>query len=71
METTTQRIRLEVDTQADVISTWAEHFLTDRKVSNAAKGMLFFYQWKLQNFIDYCTSQGVENISELSKQKPK
>lgn len=66
METLSQRIRFELDTESDALGPWMEHFLTDRRVSNLTPGTVNYYREKLTNFFHYCQSEGFENISQLT-----
>lgn len=63
---TNQRIVLGISTESDSIRAWAEHFITDRKVSNLTENTIIYYQLKLGRFIKYCIENGVENIGELT-----
>jgi integrase/recombinase XerD len=48
------------------IYTWIETFLIDRKARGCAKGTLVFYQQKMKAFADYCDSQVVSQISQIT-----
>ena len=46
--------------------TWVQAFLFDRKAQNMSPGTLHFYQSKLKPFTDYCESQVLNQITELT-----
>ncbi len=48
------------------ILTWIEAFLIDRKARGCAKGTLVFYQQKMKSFADYCESQVVSEVSQIT-----
>jgi len=50
----------------EYILTWIEAFLIDRKARGCAKGTLEFYGFKLKLFTDYCKTQLVKNISQIT-----
>ncbi len=50
----------------DAIISWAEAFLIDRKARGCAKGTMRFYQQKLKEFLDYCQSQVISEISQIT-----
>ena len=52
--------------QDDYLLTWAEAFLIDRKAQNMSKGTLQFYKKKLRLFTDYCESQAVKQVSQIT-----
>jgi len=45
---------------------WIEAFLIDRKAQNLSKGTLKFYQDKLKLFMDYCDSQAISEIIQIT-----
>ena len=50
----------------EYILTWIEAFLIDRKARGCAKGTLEFYGFKLKLFTDYCETQLVKHISQIT-----
>lgn len=50
----------------DNIIRWIEAFLIDRKARGCAKGTMVFYRQKLKYFADYCESQSVSKISQIT-----
>ncbi len=48
------------------IYTWIEAFLIDRKARGCAKGTLVFYRQKMKSFADYCESQVVSKINQIT-----
>jgi len=50
----------------EYILTWVEAFLIDRKARGCAKGTLVFYQQKMMSFMDYCESQIISQISQIT-----
>ena len=46
--------------------TWVQAFMLDRKAQNMSPGTLHFYQKKLKLFTDYCESQVLTQITELT-----
>jgi integrase/recombinase XerD len=50
----------------DYILSWVEAFLIDRKARGLANGTLRFYQQKIKLFCDFCESQVVYEISQIS-----
>ncbi len=52
--------------QDSYLLSWIQGFLLDRKAQNLSKGTLIFYQKKLKLFTDYCNSQVITQITELS-----
>ena len=53
-------------TLEDYIEIWVENFLKDRKAQNMAKGTVIYYRAKLKVFIEYCNSQEVKLISQIT-----
>jgi integrase/recombinase XerC/integrase/recombinase XerD len=45
---------------------WAEAFLIDRKAQNMSKGTLEFYRKKLKYFMDYCETQAVSQVYQIT-----
>jgi len=59
--------RTLIDSPVDeYILTWVEAFLIDRKARGCAKGTLVFYQQKMKSFVDYCDSQIISQISQIT-----
>ena len=52
--------------QDDYLPIWIEAFLIDRKAQNMSKGTLEFYQKKLKYFTDFCESQAVKQITQIT-----
>lgn len=50
----------------DYLPAWAEAFLIDRQAQNMSKGTLEFYRKKLKYFTDYCETQAVKQISQIT-----
>lgn len=50
----------------EYIPTWIEAFLIDRKARGCAKGTLEFYGFKLKLFTDFCETQIVKNIIQIT-----
>lgn len=50
----------------EYILTWIEAFLIDRKARGCAKGTIEFYGFKLTLFTDYCETQLVKDISQIT-----
>lgn len=50
----------------DLLQTWLEAFIVDRKVQNLAKGTIEFYIAKLSLFDQYCTKMTVSHIRQLT-----
>jgi len=48
------------------IDEWAEQFLIDRRVRGLSKGTLEFYQTKLKAFLEYCESQLITEVEQLT-----
>ena len=61
----TQRTFINSAVDDNIIS-WVEAFLIDRKARGCAKGTLRFYQQKLKPFIEYCDSQVITEIHQIS-----
>ena len=53
-------------TLEDFIEVWINAFLVDRKAQNVSPGTLKFYNTKLGLFADYCESQQVKQISQIT-----
>ena len=60
-----QRTLSDSPVEEDIL-TWIEAFLIDRKARGCAKGTLVFYQQKMKAFADYCDSQVVSQISQIT-----
>lgn len=52
--------------QDSYILTWADAFLLDRKVGGLSEGTIGFYRTKLKLFIDFCDSQVVTQITQIT-----
>ncbi|MBK9925421.1 MAG: tyrosine-type recombinase/integrase [Anaerolineales bacterium] len=52
--------------QDDYLLIWADAFLIDRKAQNMSKGTLEFYRKKLKYFTDYCDTQAVKQITQIT-----
>jgi integrase/recombinase XerD len=50
----------------DLIYTWMEAFIIDRKARGLAEGTLRFYKQKLKLFYDYCDAQLVSTINQIT-----
>lgn len=50
----------------DYILIWIDAFLTDRKAQNLSKHTLRFYKNSLKIFTDYCESQSVKNMNQIT-----
>lgn len=50
----------------DYILIWIDAFLTDRKAQNLSKHTLRFYRNSLKTFTDYCDSQAVKNLNQIT-----
>lgn len=59
----TQRTSLKTDTY---LLSWVEAFLKDRKAQNVSTGTLTFYRRKLKLFTDYCETQIITDITQLT-----
>lgn len=62
--TKTQRI-LEVEVD-DYLATWIEGFLLDRRAGGLAKRSVHFYEEKLKRFSEYCESQLITRITQIT-----
>ena len=54
------------DSQDTHLLTWVGAFLVDRKAQQMSPGTLEFYQKKLKLFTDYCDSQFLTQITEIT-----
>jgi site-specific recombinase XerD len=45
---------------------WVESFLLDRKAQNVTAGTLYFYRVKLKLFVNYCDSQVIDKIEQIT-----
>jgi integrase/recombinase XerD len=52
--------------QEDLIINWVKAFLMDRKAQNLSRGTLYFYRTKLQLFTNFCDSQGITLMSQIT-----
>jgi site-specific recombinase XerD len=52
--------------QDDYLLTWVEAFLIDRKAQSMSRGTLDFYRKKLRLFTDFCESQAVTRVSQIT-----
>ena len=50
----------------DYLLTWMEAFLIDRKARGLADGTLRFYRIKLKLFTDFCETQVVTQIGQIT-----
>jgi site-specific recombinase XerD len=50
----------------DYLLTWVEAFMIDRKARGLADGTLRFYQQKLKLFSDYCETQVLNQIGQIT-----
>ncbi|MGD8751748.1 MAG: phage integrase N-terminal SAM-like domain-containing protein, partial [Anaerolineales bacterium] len=50
----------------DYLLTWAEAFMIDRKARGLSKGTLRFYRTKLKLFLDFCETQVVNQIEQIT-----
>jgi len=50
----------------DDILSWVETFLIDRKARGCARGTMRFYQQKTNEFLKYCKSQVITQISQIT-----
>ena len=50
----------------DYLLTWMEAFLIDRKVRGLAGGTLRFYRIKLKLFTDFCETQVITQIGQIT-----
>ena len=50
----------------DSLITWLEAFLIDRKARGLAKGTLMFYQQKMKSFLEFCESQVITVIPQIT-----
>lgn len=50
------------------LQTWLESFLIDRKAQNLSKGTVLFYKKKLRLFSQYCESQAISYITQITPQ---
>ena len=50
------------------LATWLESFLIDRKAQNLSKGTVIFYKKKLRLFSQYCESQAISYITQITPQ---
>lgn len=64
--TTNVQRTLSILEQETHIITWVEAFLVDRRVSGVSKGTLVFYRVKIKYFTDYCESQVITKITEIT-----
>lgn len=46
--------------------TWLESFLIDRKAGGLADGTISFYHLKLSNFVQFCESQAITEITQIT-----
>jgi len=57
---------LDLSTGDTNLLVWIEAFLIDRKVQNLSPGTISFYQKKLKLFLDFCESQVITQIKEIT-----
>jgi len=65
-ESTVEQGTIRIFAQDDYLFTWAEAFLIDRKAQNMSKGTLEFYKKKIKYFNDYCETQAVTQITQIT-----
>lgn len=68
METKTSTTQAVEYSLADYLPIWVDAFLVDRKAGNKAEGTLIFYGKKLKHFLQYCDTQLITQIGQLSPQ---
>ena len=61
----TQRTLIKINQETNLLI-WIEAFLIDRKAQNLSSGTLKFYQNKLRLFANYCDSQIISDITEIT-----
>lgn len=49
----------------DYLETWVDAFMMDRKAQNMAKGTLYYYGWRLKEFLRYCETREVKRITQI------
>jgi hypothetical protein len=52
--------------QDDYLLVWVDAFLKDRRARNLTPGTVKFYQEKLQPFTNYCETEAVKQISQIT-----
>jgi len=57
---------IQVSTVDDYLLNWLEAFLIDRKAAGLAEGSMRFYRQKIKLFTDYCDSQAVKEIYQIT-----
>jgi len=65
----TQQINIQ-DTKCgfqldDYIETWVDAFMMDRKAQNMATGTIYYYKWRLNEFVRYCETREVKRITQI------
>lgn len=50
---------------SDSLERWVDAFMMDRKAQNMAKGTLHYYQFRLREFVGYCASKEVTQITQI------
>ena len=50
----------------DYLLTWIDGFLVDRKARGTSKNTIRFYEFQLRYFVDYCETQAVKSISQIT-----
>lgn len=50
----------------DYLEIYVEGFIKDRKSQNLSKGTIEFYKKKLKAFLEYCKSQEVKLVSQIT-----
>jgi site-specific recombinase XerD len=61
----TQRT-LQVSGAEEYLLIWLEAFLIDRKAAGLAEGTLRFYRQKIKLFANFCETQTVKQISQIT-----
>jgi len=52
--------------QDDLLFSWIEGFLVDRKAQNMSKGTIEFYRKKIKYFFEFCEKQSIAQISQIT-----
>jgi integrase/recombinase XerD len=65
LKSDTQRT-LQVSSADDYLLIWLEAFLIDRKAAGVAEGTLRFYRHKIKLFTDFCETQTVKQIGQIT-----
>jgi integrase/recombinase XerD len=57
--------------EQEPIEWWVEHFILGRQIRNVSKGTVGFYQDKLGKFLDWCSQEGVEQVTDVGPVQPR